>query len=78
MPWGDGVQRLPVAPLICAGCAALLVLDLATNAVSELPDDAWDIVRKKNPVLWRNIEEARGAVLAARKEGAKRGIQRVH
>jgi hypothetical protein len=35
LPWGDGQQTLPVAPWICASCAALGIIELATGVVTE-------------------------------------------
>jgi hypothetical protein len=62
LPWGNGQQRQPVAPWICASCGALAVIDLATGVLTPTTDDMWEVVRQRNPVLWGEIERLRAAI----------------
>jgi hypothetical protein len=67
--WGDGVQRLPVAPFICTWCASILVFDLKRNLLytPELIREKTGIdpvaEMKKNPPLWDAIEKQRAIIL---------------
>jgi hypothetical protein len=62
VPWGDGHQRLPRAPWICASCAALGLIDLATGVIVLTPDALWAPVQESNPTLWAQITEARACI----------------
>jgi len=57
-PWGDGQQRIPVAPWICASCAALGLIDLATGDITLTPEALWAPVQARNPALWQDIVTA--------------------
>lgn len=62
LPWGDGQQTLPVAPWICASCAALGIIELATGHITLAPEALWQVVLERNPVLWQTIADARARI----------------
>lgn len=62
VPWGSGKQTMAVAPWICAACAALGLIELATGAVALTPAWVWQVVQERNPTLWRTIADARARI----------------
>lgn len=65
VPWGDGQQRTPAAPWICATCAALGVIELATGRITLASDALWQPVRERNPALWQEITQIRARIRQA-------------
>lgn len=62
LPWGDGQQRTPAAPWICASCAALGIIELATGHITIAPEAMWQVVQDRNPRLWQEIETTRALI----------------
>jgi hypothetical protein len=68
--WGDGEQKMPLAPYLCAWCASLMLINLVTRELftPEAIKDKFNIdmvaTMKTNAVLWAAIEEARAEILA--------------
>lgn len=62
LPWGDGQHTLPAAPWICATCAALGIIELATGQISIVPEGWWQEVQDRNPVLWQTIARTRARI----------------
>ena len=72
-PWGDGEQKLPVAPWICSACACLGLIEIETGVITLTLDAWWEPVKAKNPVLWGEITQAI-ARIRARKETPHGGV----
>jgi hypothetical protein len=66
LAWGDGVQDVPVAPYICAGCGTASIVNLVTRKVEAVSAHAWEVVKEHNPTLWAKILEAQGKIRAIR------------
>lgn len=62
LPWGDGQHTLPAAPWICATCAALGIIELATGHITLAPEPLWVLVQERNPALWHTIVETRARI----------------
>jgi hypothetical protein len=77
VPWGDGVQTVPVAPYICAGCGAASIINLVTRNVEAVSAAGWEVVKKNNPALWAKISEAQERIRAfrARQKANRRPTQ---
>ena len=67
MPWGDGIQKLSIAPFICAGCATAMIINLVTYELTFIPPAGWEVIKAKNPELYRLILESQEQVRAARR-----------
>jgi hypothetical protein len=65
MRWGDGHQRLPQAPWICASCGAFAVIDLRTGTLAATTDAEWEPVREANPGLWALMTRERDRIRRA-------------
>ncbi len=65
--WGDGRQKLAVAPFICSQCAAASIINLVTMTVESVPPENWEVVKAHNPELWAAITRVQQNVRAARK-----------
>ena len=65
VPWGDGQHTLPCAPWICACCAALGIVELETGEIVLPPEEMWQVVQERNPVLWQEIVETRARIRRA-------------
>lgn len=66
VPWGDGQQRTTVAPWICASCAALGIIELATGRITLTEEAMWQPVQERNPALWQEITQIRARIRQAR------------
>lgn len=63
--WGKPprVYSLPFAPYICTLCGSLLLIELATSRLFELPDGALEQL-ERNAVLWESITSWQAKVIA--------------
>jgi hypothetical protein len=67
LEWGDKCQRLNIAPFICAGCAAAMIINLVTCELTVIPPEGWEVIRAKNPSLYAAIRKSQEQVRAARR-----------
>lgn len=67
--WGDGEQRLPVAPFICSWCASILIWYIKEQVLvrPEMVMEATGIdpieMMRQNQTLWTAITESRKRIL---------------
>lgn len=66
MPWGDGNQRLAIAPFICAGCAEAMILDYSRCELTLIPPEGWELLKAKNPALVEQIVAVQERIRAFR------------
>jgi hypothetical protein len=67
LPWGDGNQKLNVAPFICTGCATAMIINLVSYELMVIPQAGWEVIKEKNPELYALIRKSQEQVRAARR-----------
>lgn len=69
-PWGDGDQKTPIAPYVCAWCASIMLFDLDRGAlypieeVSRIVGFDVEIKLSQNETLWNAIQDCRVQILS--------------
>jgi hypothetical protein len=66
LKWGDGDQKIEVAPYLCAGCGAFAVANLVEKTVTFLPQRAVDELADLNPVLHATVTAMQNSIRAKR------------